>query len=128
VYFRRKLNHAQAVVVGNTFKRDFIIISGNISVIFLLEVCTNNSTSHIWSNLHGSGMRCNFFFIKKGQLTGIPNSGHPSYLLKELKNYPIRVQHQTPDKVLKISKGPKFTKTKKIIEIVKMGATVLTQV
>jgi hypothetical protein len=59
----------------------------------------------------------------------MPSSGHPSHFLKELKNYPIRVQHQTPDKDLKNEKGPKFTATKKIIEIVKkMGATVLTQV
>jgi hypothetical protein len=53
----------------------------------------------------------------------MPYSGHPSYFIKELKKYPNRVQQQTPDKVLKISKGPKFTRQKKIIEIVKMGAT-----
>jgi hypothetical protein len=56
---------------------------------FCRKAYTNNSTSHIWSSLHGSDMRSILFF-KKGQLAGVTldlsNTGHPSYFFKEIKN------------------------------------------
>jgi hypothetical protein len=78
--------------VGNTghiitFKVILQLSSSIFNHFYSWKVCTSDSTSHIWSNLHGSGMSCTFFKKKKGQLAdvtlGKPNSGHPHIFLKE---------------------------------------------